>query len=117
MASAASAHSSATATLDPTLPIPDIPVSADIAAVGAVPARQEVRMGRAAAAGMGINWLTLGVMVAFHIGALAALFFFNWQRLVVAVVLYVVAINVGIGMCYPFVAAALWMDKAEIPTL
>jgi stearoyl-CoA desaturase (delta-9 desaturase) len=40
------------------------------------------------------------VIVAFHIGALAALFFFSWPRLVVMLVLYVVAINVGIGMCY-----------------
>ncbi|HEY1767024.1 MAG TPA: fatty acid desaturase [Terracidiphilus sp.] len=36
----------------------------------------------------------------FHLGALAALFFFSWQRLVVSIVLYVLAINVGIGMCY-----------------
>jgi stearoyl-CoA desaturase (delta-9 desaturase) len=57
-------------------------------------------MGRAAAAGEGINWLTLSVMAAFHAGALAALFFFTWQRLTVMLVLYVVAINVGIGMCY-----------------
>ena len=57
-------------------------------------------MGRAAAAGAGINWLTLSVMAVFHVGALAALFFFTWQRLAVMLVLYVVAINVGIGMCY-----------------
>jgi fatty-acid desaturase len=34
------------------------------------------------------------------VGALAALFLFSWQRLVVMAVLYVLAINVGIGMCY-----------------
>ena len=34
------------------------------------------------------------------LGALAALFFFSWQRLVGQAVLYVLAINVGIGMCY-----------------
>ena len=39
-------------------------------------------------------------MSAFHAGALAALFFFTWQRLAVTAVLYVLAINVGIGMCY-----------------
>ena len=33
-------------------------------------------------------------------GALAAFFFFSWQRLAVMAVLYVLAINVGIGMCY-----------------
>ena len=62
--------------------------------------RQEIRMGRAAAEGAGINWLTLLVMVVFHIGALAALFFFTWQRLLVGLALYFLAINVGIGMCY-----------------
>ncbi len=57
-------------------------------------------MGRAATVGEGINWLTLTVLIVFHIGALAALFFFSWQRLTVMLALYVVAINVGIGMCY-----------------
>jgi fatty-acid desaturase len=57
-------------------------------------------MGRAATVGEGINWLTLGVIAFFHVGALAAFFFFTWERLAVMGVLYVVAINVGIGMCY-----------------
>lgn len=64
------------------------------------PPRLPVRMGRAATVGAGINWLTLIVMAVFHLGALAALFFFTWQRLAVMAVLYVLAINVGIGMCY-----------------
>ena len=33
-------------------------------------------------------------------GAVAALFFFTWQRLAVTAALYVLAINFGIGMCY-----------------
>jgi fatty-acid desaturase len=57
-------------------------------------------MGRAATAGDGMNWLTTSVVVLFHAGAVAALFFFSWQRLAVMAVLYVLAINVGIGMCY-----------------
>jgi stearoyl-CoA desaturase (delta-9 desaturase) len=61
------------------------------------PARQQVQMGRAATIGKGINWLTLAVIATFHLGALAAFFFFTWQRLAV---IYVLAINVGIGMCY-----------------
>jgi len=65
-----------------------------------VPARDLIRMGRAATASEGINWLTLSVIILFHIGAVAALFLFSWQRLLVMAVLYVVAINVGIGMCY-----------------
>ena len=66
----------------------------------AVPAKHEIRMGRAAAASAGLSWPLLLVMGIFHAGALAALFFFSWQRLVVMAVLYVLAINVGIGMCY-----------------
>ena len=46
-------------------------------------------MGRAVFIGEGINWLTLSVVAAFHVGAVAALFFFTWQRLAVMLVLYV----------------------------
>ena len=57
-------------------------------------------MGRAATFSAGLNWLTTTVLVLLHIGALAALFFFSWQRLLVMLALYFLAINVGIGMCY-----------------
>ncbi len=66
----------------------------------AVPAKREIRMGRAAAMGAGMSWPMILIIGLFHVGALAALFFFSWQRLLVAVVLYVLAINVGVGMCY-----------------
>ena len=65
-----------------------------------VAARTQLRMGRAAVTGQGLNWLTVIVIALFHIGAVAAFFFFTWQRLAVMSVLYVLAINVGIGMCY-----------------
>nr|WP_263384988.1 fatty acid desaturase [Granulicella arctica] len=39
-------------------------------------------------------------MILFHVAALAALFFFSWTALAVAVFLHVIAINVGIGMGY-----------------
>ena len=65
-----------------------------------MPARQLLHLGRAASVDDGINWLTLIVIIAFHIGAVAAFFFFTWQRLTVMLARYVVAINVGIGMCY-----------------
>jgi hypothetical protein len=45
----------------------------------------------------GIVWITAIFMVIFHAGAIAALFFFSWTNLVVAAVLYVLAINFGIG--------------------
>ena len=47
-----------------------------------------------------VNWLVLGFMLLFHLGAIAALFFFSWSALAVAVALHVIAINVGIGMGY-----------------
>jgi stearoyl-CoA desaturase (delta-9 desaturase) len=65
-----------------------------------VPAKREIRMGRSAAVGAGMSWPMILIIGMFHVGALAALFFFSWQRLLVAVVLYVLAINVGVGMCY-----------------
>jgi fatty-acid desaturase len=57
-------------------------------------------MGRAATVGKGLSWTTTIVIAIFHVGALAALFLFSWQRLLVMAILYVLAINVGIGMCY-----------------
>jgi fatty-acid desaturase len=44
--------------------------------------------------------LTAAFMTAFHVGAIAALIFFNWKALVVAVVLWWVAGSLGIGMGY-----------------
>ncbi|MEJ7605432.1 MAG: acyl-CoA desaturase [Bryobacteraceae bacterium] len=47
-----------------------------------------------------INWVTTIAMSIFHIGAVAAFFFFDWTALVVAVVVHWVAICFGIGMGY-----------------
>jgi fatty-acid desaturase len=44
--------------------------------------------------------LTAAFMAAFHIVAIAALFFFTWKALIVAVVLWWVAGSLGIGMGY-----------------
>jgi stearoyl-CoA desaturase (delta-9 desaturase) len=63
------------------------------------PARAEVHMGRADCE-TGIIWTTAIFMAIFHLGAIAALFFFSWTNLIVAVVLYIFAINLGIGMGY-----------------
>jgi stearoyl-CoA desaturase (delta-9 desaturase) len=48
----------------------------------------------------GINWLTSIFMVIFHVLAIVALFMFTWKGLIAFVILYVLAINVGIGMGY-----------------
>ena len=46
------------------------------------------------------NWLFFTWLAVFHIGAIAALFFFSWSALAVALILWVFAQNVGIGMSY-----------------
>ena len=47
-----------------------------------------------------INWITTIFMGLFHVGAIAALFFFSWKNLAAFVIMYFFAINVGIGMAY-----------------
>ena len=104
MASPATTASSPTTTADagvhPILEIADTPVRNPRKTADAASARQPNRLGRAAATALGLNTSTLAVITVFHVGALAALFFFSWQRLLVMAILYVFAINVGIGMCY-----------------
>jgi stearoyl-CoA desaturase (delta-9 desaturase) len=46
----------------------------------------------------GINWHTATFMALFHIGAVAALFVFNWKALVAAVVLWWISASLGVGM-------------------
>ncbi len=45
-----------------------------------------------------VNWVTAIFMAAFHIGAIAALFFFTWKALFVAMFLWWVSGSLGIGM-------------------
>ena len=47
-----------------------------------------------------INWVTATAMFLFHAGAIAALFFFSWKMVAVAVFLYWVSGSLGIGMGY-----------------
>jgi fatty-acid desaturase len=100
MASVVSSPSPETTIVVPPKPLHAAPESSASVVVHAVAARDEVRMGRAATTPAGVTWLTLSVIIFFHVGALAAFFFFSWSRLAVMAVLYVLAINVGIGMCY-----------------
>jgi fatty-acid desaturase len=48
----------------------------------------------------GVNWFTTSVMVLFHVGAVAALFFFTWKAFCLAVVLWWISGSLGIGMGY-----------------
>jgi fatty-acid desaturase len=100
MPSVTIATPSETTTAIPLTPIHGAPDSSASTTVHVVAAREEIRMGKAASMKDGVNWTTTGIIAAFHVGALAAFFFFSWHRLAVMVVLYVLAINVGIGMCY-----------------
>ena len=47
-----------------------------------------------------INWVTATAMVLFHIGAVAALFFFTWKAFFLALFLWWVSGSLGIGMGY-----------------
>src|SRR5271170_5415764 len=47
-----------------------------------------------------VNWVTATFMGLFHVGAVAALFFFTWKALFVAMFLWWVSGSLGIGMCY-----------------
>jgi stearoyl-CoA desaturase (delta-9 desaturase) len=47
-----------------------------------------------------INWITAIFMAIFHVGALAAVFFFTWKALFVAVFLWWISGSLGIGMSY-----------------
>ncbi len=89
-----------TTTIVPAAPLHKAPGSSASVVVHVVPAREQVKMGRKATVVDGVNWTTLLAMGAFHAAAVAALFFFTWQRLAVSAILYILAINVGIGMCY-----------------
>jgi sn-1 stearoyl-lipid 9-desaturase len=57
-------------------------------------------LNRKAAAANEINWITTGFMIAFHLGAIAALFFFTWKAFAVACFLWWVSGSLGIGMGY-----------------
>src|SRR5271168_3933881 len=47
-----------------------------------------------------LNWLIASFMVLLHVGAVAALFFFTWNALFVAIFLYWAAGSLGIGIGY-----------------
>ncbi len=48
----------------------------------------------------GVNWVTVIAMTAFHIGAVAAFFFFDWGAILAMVALWYISGSWGIGMGY-----------------
>jgi sn-1 stearoyl-lipid 9-desaturase len=56
--------------------------------------------GKKAAQVHGYNWITAVFMGIYHVGAIAAVFFFSWQAAVAALFLWWVAGGWGIGMGY-----------------
>lgn len=57
-------------------------------------------LGKESAKEKGINWVTASFMFLFHVGAVAALFFFSWKALLLAIFLNWVSGSLGIGMGY-----------------
>lgn len=47
-----------------------------------------------------VNWVTTSFMVLFHLGAIAALFFFSWKLVALAAFLWWISGSLGIGMGY-----------------
>ncbi len=45
-----------------------------------------------------INWVTAGFMIIFHLSAIAALFMFTWQGLIISLSLLWISGSLGIGM-------------------
>src|SRR5256885_15053309 len=60
----------------------------------------EADLGKQHASVDGINWGTATAMALFHVGAVAALFFFTWKAFFVAMFLWWVSGSLGIGMSY-----------------
>ncbi|MDH4065413.1 MAG: fatty acid desaturase [Acidobacteriota bacterium] len=48
----------------------------------------------------GVNWITVIAMTAFHIGAVAALFFWDWGAIAAMLLLWYISGSWGIGMGY-----------------
>jgi stearoyl-CoA desaturase (delta-9 desaturase) len=48
----------------------------------------------------GVNWITVIAMTAFHIGAVAAFFYFDWGAIVATLLLWYISGSWGIGMGY-----------------
>ena len=57
-------------------------------------------LGKESAQDSGINWVTAIFMLLFHVGAVAALFFFSWEPFLLAIFLYWVGGSLGIGIGY-----------------
>jgi fatty-acid desaturase len=47
-----------------------------------------------------INWVTASFMLLFHLGAIAALFFFSWKAFFITLFLWWLSTSLGIGVCY-----------------
>src|SRR5260370_3801850 len=47
-----------------------------------------------------LNWTTTFFMLAFHVGAVAAVVMFSWKNLAIAIFLWWLTGSMGIGMCY-----------------
>jgi sn-1 stearoyl-lipid 9-desaturase len=48
----------------------------------------------------GVNWITVIAMTAFHIGAVAAFFYFDWGAIIAMLALWYISGSWGIGMGY-----------------
>lgn len=47
-----------------------------------------------------LNWAIAPVLLLFHVGAVAAPFFFSWNALLLAIFLYWLTGGLGLGICF-----------------
>ena len=80
-------------------PVPQRPTVIPAVAEVTTKIKQDLRMGREFQEGE-TNWITTIVMGLFHVAAIAAFFFFSWANLSAFLIMYFLAINVGVGVAY-----------------
>ena len=61
---------------------------------------QSIKLGRSAYSFTTLNIITAVFMVGFHVGAVAAFWYFSWTNLIVALVLHWLAVGFGISLGY-----------------
>lgn len=64
----------------------------------------------------GINWNTAVFMALFHVGAVAALFVFNWKAVLVAILLWWVAGSLGVGIGFTDSLVSLAQRRRAVGT-
>jgi len=61
-----------------------------------------------------INWTSVTAFTVFHVGAVAAPFFFSWSAFFTALALYWISLSLGIGMGYRTTLTGVVRNRHEL---